>query len=361
MSSKEETSIELQERLQSLRDQLASLSEPIEDAVKQTKANLLFELGKTEIEAGNFEAALPHLEESASLHEEESIHQAEVFFELSTAYLNLTKLDKAENYIKKSINTYNLIEEIVALHKAIRQLALIYAQQGNIEDAEKLIQKKIEHTTTLENWQEAGKFYGFAGELAAAQKNYQIAFNHFRNGLKALKKTNGNHETMGEYYEALARLLLHFKKNEEAIHSFEEAATAFQLANKPLLQGGVLTLIAKIWEGEGKYLKAIPYLQQATEAFKQSDEDSSAMQTADAHYQAAYLYEQEKQWENALAEYKAALPFAQKTDDEMMIASVEDSIEQCEEKLHSKSKSKKSSNNDERKKSFLGKLKDMFG
>lgn len=357
MPPKEETSIELQERLQSLKDQISAIEEDEANVLSQNdlKASLLFELGKTEKEAGNLESALPHLEQSAELQEEESIEQAEVYLELSSTYLGLSKLSEAKNLATKAIETFNRQQEMVLLNRATRQLALVYVQQGKIKEAEILIQQKIEQTTASENWKEAGKFYGFAGELASAQKDYQIAFNHFRNGIKALKKTNKDFKTIGEYYDALGRLLLHFKKQEEAIHSFEKSAEAYREANEPLLQGGLLVMISKVWEGEGKYLQGIPYLRQAAEAFQLSEDESAAMQTADAYYQAAYLYEQVKQWENALEQYKAALPFAQKTEDEMMVASIEDSIEQCEEKLNSKSRSKSSKN-----KGLFGKLKDLF-
>ncbi|MGB0931390.1 MAG: hypothetical protein ACPGVB_11470 [Chitinophagales bacterium] len=359
MPSKEETSIELQERLQSLKDQLTAIPESLATEHNTLKANLLLEIGKAENKAENFEDALEHLSEGLKIVGTYSSESAEFHLETSTPYSGLSKLEEAEKEINSAIQIFNMLQDKVAQGKTLRQLAMVYTQQGKIEEAEKLIQKEIEQTTATENWVEAGKFYGLAGELASAKQDFQIAFNHFRNGIKALKKTTDNHETIGEYYSALARLLMHFKKSQEAVHSFEDGAVQFQLANKPLLQGAMLVLAAKVWEGEGKYLLAIPSLQEAATIFQKSDEESAAMQTADAYYQAAYLYEQEKQWENALVHYKLALPFAEQTEDEMFIASVEDSIEQCQEKLQAKKPSKKK--NGEAKKGLFGKIKGMFG
>ncbi|MEZ4887753.1 MAG: hypothetical protein R3E32_23665 [Chitinophagales bacterium] len=354
MPSKEDLPIELQNRLQSLQDQLAAIAEDTQDSLK---ANALLDLAKAEIEAEEFEAASTHLQESLSLQAADSTEKAAVHTELCAAYLGLSKMEEAENEINAAISIHQLQGEKAALNKAIRQLALIFAQKGKMEEAEQLIHQKIEQTTAVEDWEEAGKFYGFAGELASAQEDYQVAFEYFRSGLKSLRKTEGNHDLMGGYYESLARLLMHFQKNAEAAHSFEEGAAQYELANKPLLQGGLLTLVAKVWESEGKYMHAIPYLERAATAFQQSEEQSAAMQTADAYYQIAYLYEQEKQFAEALKYHQKALPFAHKTEDEMLIASVEDSIEQCQEKLQSQKPSKAKDG----KKGFFGKLKDMFG
>ena len=356
---KEDISIELQERLQSLQDHLAAIPSIETEESNALKASLLVDLGKAETEAGNFEAASKHLQEGLALQIDNSLEKASNHTELSNAYIGLAQLKEAEQEIDNAIQIYLLKQEKKGLNKANRQLALIYAQQDRGKDANQLIQKSIEELTIIEEWEEVGRFYGFAGELASMQQNYQSAFEHFRNGLKALKKTEGNHERMGNYYESLARLLMHFQKTEEAAHSFEEGAAQFQLAGKPLLQGGLLALAAKVWEGNGKYLQAIPYLERASQAFQQSEDDSATMQTADAHYQAGYLYGQEKQWEDAILQYQSALPFAQKMKDEMLIASIEDSIEQCQEKLASKKSSK--SKEKGAKKGFFGKLKDMFG
>ncbi len=245
------------------------------------------------------------------------------------------------------------------LHRANRQLTLIYAQQGRMEEAQKILQKSIDQTLAAEEWEELGKFHGFAGELASVQQNFQGAFEHFRNGVKAFKQTDDNHEKMGAYYEAIARLLMKFGKSEESASSFEEGANQYALAGKPLLQGGLLILTAKVWEGEGQFLKSATCLEQAAETLQTSEEESAAMQTADAYHQAGYMYEQDKQWQNALSNYQLALPFAQKTEDEMFIASIEDSIEQCQEKLEANSSA--SSNGKAKKKGFFGKLKGIFG
>lgn len=355
MPSKEETSIERQEHLQSLKDELAAVPESVEKEHDPLRFKLLLEIGKIELKAENFEEALTNLKEAAEFISKYSSETAELHIELSTTYIGLSQLEEAEEEINAAIQIFNMLSDKTELGKAIRQLAIIYTQQGKIVEAEKLIQKEIEKTTATENWVEAGKFYGLAGELASAKQDFQIAFNHFRNGIKALKKADDNYETIGEYYNALARLLMHFKKNQEAVSSFEDGAAHYQLADKPLLQGAMLSLAAKVWESEGKYLLAIPHLQEAAIAFQQSDEESATMQTADAYYQAAYLYEQEKQWADALSHYKFALPFAEQTKDEMLIASVEDSIEQCEEKLKSQKPSKNKKNG------LLGKIKGIFG
>jgi len=352
----EATSIEQQERLQSLQDQITAIPSIETEESISLKASLLLDLGKAQAEAEDFEAAAKSLQESLSLYTTENTEKAETHIELSIAYLGLSQLEEAEQEINAAIQIYLLQQDKTDLNKANRQLALVYAQQGRGEDADKLILQSIESARATEDWKEVGRFYGFAGELASMQQDYQTAFEHFRNGLKALRLTGGNHERMGNYYESLARLLMHFQKTEEAANTFEEGAAQFELANKPILQGGLLTLAAKVWEGRGKYLQAIPYLKQASEAFQQSEDKTAIMQTADAHYQAGYLYEQEKQWADAIEQHEAALPFAQQTEDEMLIASIEDSIEQCQEKL-----AKNPPKSKDGKKGFFGKLKDMFG
>ena len=357
MPPKEDISIELQDRLQSLQSQISTIPSIETEESISLKSSLLLDLGKAQTEAEDFEAASKSYQESLSLHTIESVEKAETHIELSISYLGLSKLKEAEKEINAAIQIYLLKQEKTGLYKAKRQLALVYAQQGRGEDSEKLILQSIEEAKTAEDWKEVGRFYGFAGELASMQQDYQTAFGHFREGLKALKKAGGNHERMGNYYESLARLLMHFQKIEEAANAFEEGANQFELANKPLLQGGLLILAAKVWEGIGKYLEAISYLERAAVVFQNSENENAAVQTADAHYQAAYLYEQEKLWENALQQHQAALPFAQQTEDEMLIASIEDSIEQCQEKLASKKPSKPK----EGGKGFFGKLKGLFG
>lgn len=356
----EETSTELQERLQKLQDQLAAIPKTEEGIHDSLKASVLLDLGKAQIEAGNFDTALGHLGESVNLTNESSLERAAAQVEISTAYMGLSQLEEAENAIHTALQTYLLKQEKKGLHKANRQLALIYAQQGRLEDAQNILQKSIDQTIAAEEWEELGKFYGFAGELATAQQNFQVAFEHFRSGVKALKQTDGNYERIGSYYEAIARLLMKFGKTEEAASSFEEGANQYALAEKPLLQGGLLVLTAKIWEGEGQYLKSASYLEKGATILQTSEEESAAMQTADAYHQAGYMQEQDKQWKDALQNYQLALPFAQQTKDEMFIASIEDSIEQCEEKLEA-NPTAASSNDRAEKKGFFGKLKGIFG
>ncbi len=107
----EETSTELQERLQKLQDQLTAIPEREEGIHDSLKASVLLDLGKAQIEAGNFDTALAHLQDSVDLTEENSLERAAANVEISVVHSELSQLEEAENAIHAAIQTYLLQEE----------------------------------------------------------------------------------------------------------------------------------------------------------------------------------------------------------------------------------------------------------
>ena len=190
-------------------------------------------------------------------------------------------------------------------------MGITYAEQGNLQEAKTYLETGIENLSR--------------GETA----QYRRLLAHAHSSLGEIFTQSGAHDLA----------IQHFEKASE-INAAEGLFVESAIAQNHL---------AVIHERKGNIEKAVSAYEQTADYFSQAGKDKL---TARAYQQVGMVRQGRFQWGLAMDAFKKALVEAQKTDDEFLILSLEDSIEQLEEK-NAKPEPKKK---EEKKKGFFGKL-----
>jgi tetratricopeptide (TPR) repeat protein len=187
--------------------------------------------------------------------------------------------------------------------------------------------------------------YARESEPGAAMEAYQAALDLTdEDDLPAMARL---HEQQGDLYLQLQAI-------KEADASYGQALSAFEALDDDIGQARMHRRLAHGKERSGQLDQAVQHYLHAVELWRTSDAaDPHAM--AEAYQQVGAIRQNQRLYQDALAAFEEALSQAQATDDEFLIAALEDSVEAMQEEVERRGA--KGTNDGKKRKGLFGRLR----
>ena len=239
------------------------------------------------------------------------------------------EMQELSEKIKEGEDTFELEKERAELYMAFNLSQRAYDLFENMkEKADKPAHK-------------ADASLGLASILKADRQSEE-ALDAYQDALEIYEAAE-DEEKMGEVYREVALLHMQDHNRDEALEFFLSSLESYKHAGNQKQVAITYRSIAFLQERRGKLEKAAIAFTKAIDAF---DIEEDTLDCAKCYQHLGAVRQNQQKWPEALDSFQRALEVARKTDEEFLVQSLEDSVEDMEVKV------KKASG----KKGFFGKL-----
>ncbi|MCP5242087.1 MAG: CHAT domain-containing protein [Burkholderiales bacterium] len=161
----------------------------------ETRADRLFQLGITEIQAGRFEQALPYWLEALNLYETDRnlIQQARLSRNLATAYQKLNRPTEAEQYYARALDLYQTLQQLPDQADMLEKLGYLNLKKQNWAQSEKYYQALANLTRTHRQTEGLILALGNLAEIRLQQNDFSEAEKYLEEALRLSRATNDGH------------------------------------------------------------------------------------------------------------------------------------------------------------------------
>ena len=212
-------------------------------------------------------------------------------------------------------------------------------KQGALAHAEAWYRSVLESETE----EEPGRSQLGLGKIAISRAAVVEAIDWIGQALDLLEKPS----LRGEGALLLGRAYFSQRQWQDSIEWLQEARQQLNPAEDMEAWGDATRILGRAWEERGHPQEAIDSFLEAAAHFQARPDYSLA--AAKVYQQAAAICQNQFRWEEALQHFSAALPLAEQAENDMLIDSLQDSIENMKEQVRKKGGASG-------KKGFLGRL-----
>ncbi|MEL6671383.1 MAG: tetratricopeptide repeat protein [Bacteroidota bacterium] len=214
--------------------------------------------------------------------------------------------------------------------------------QEHLEEAETLLEGSENQELIGNNQAKLADCLAFQGQLMEAVPYFEEAVEAF--------EAVGETKVLAEVLEKMGAIYGESGQWKEAIPRLVQARDLYGEQENQNKVAGLSQQLARIFERKGNLEKAVASHQQAADAFEALDMPD---QITKSYQQIGAIRQNNLEFDLALQAFQSALPFAEKAEDDFLLAAVEDSIENMEQALK---KGQAKAKGGEKKKGFFGKL-----
>lgn len=237
----------------------------------KTYFNTLIECSYINRSLGNYTDALPYINRAFVIADSlnNSLLAATAYGEKGLLLMNVGDFAKAQECILKEISIRTIANASdTIISGGYNNLAIIYAQTGQMQKAEEYFRLALQTAIKLGNTQGMGNGYNNLGVIKIMQGKLDSVMYYLEKGKVMRLKTNdianlsGSYNNYALYYKVLKRYDL----------ALRYADTAYQLANKVHAQNAlseVLDTYYHLYEERGDYKKALDYYKQRREILEE--------------------------------------------------------------------------------------------
>lgn len=236
-------------------------------------------------------------------------------------------------------------------HQQFLEVGDVFGRYGKSEEAKSWYEKALESAVERENEEGQALAYERIADLLVEDQDLGTALGWYDQALELLDGTD-RAEDIGHIHQKAGAVLLRLRNHKKALPHLQQAAQAFLQVDAVQSLGETYRQIAKAYEYKGEPTSTVEAYESAIEAFlKLGDEGSKDL--ALSYQQIGFIHQGRHNWQQSLAAFQSALPYAEKAEDDFLISAIEDSIENLAEKTK---ENKRSSSDKGKKKGWLGKL-----
>ncbi|QDU75246.1 tol-pal system protein YbgF [Bremerella volcania] len=207
-------------------------------------------LGQVEVHAGNWQAAIPHMDAVAEHVADEPLHSMAMFWG-GEARFRSEKFAEAKTKFEQML-TDNMGRDLESLPIAEMRLAQIFAHQ---DDWEAAYQKALEIENHYPNFAQAHELDYLMGRCLARQGEFQKARAAYRKVTQSPTAAQGETAAMAQWM--IGETYFHQKNYDAAVRAYAQVATNHEAFSKwkaaALLQIGKCREIQENWEKATQY------------------------------------------------------------------------------------------------------------
>ncbi len=308
-----------------------------------------------ELKVGNEAPAVtPSIDEQlASIREMEEGNDPQVI----PAWIELGKSYATLNLPVREAATYAQAREWSTKLEDTTYLTSIYAAAGRLfyqldypKKAHELVNEALEYQEFAAENAAVGKALFLQGICLLQDEESEgidEGLDLINRGLDILESEDDPLEA-GKVNMTLARLYTQWGDLKSAREQYIRSLSNFKRADDTDRLGPIQQTLGLILEREGNLGRAVAYYGEAAKSFALTENDIAQ---AKSWQSIGDLEQGQRNWQASLTAFQKALPPAQATGDEMLIAAIEDSIENMQEKVD-----KQQTDKGEKKKGLFGKL-----
>jgi len=265
----------------------------------------LLAVGRVEVEQGNPQAALDHLNQALSLTVQLGQQQgkANILQMIGTAYILLNKPDDALQNLQQALDIAKQLNDKSGIASTLSLSASIHDKQGKSADAEK------EYRQALKLEQEIGSQAGtaqmlinLAGSLDSAGK-YDEAIDFTKQALK-IEQQLGYESAQALCLSNIGQMLLSEARYDDALAYFQQALDLRQKMKVPGDIAQVMSNIGDAYQTLGQYDKALDNYLHALDLSRGTGDKSAIAAMSDS---LATLFEAQGRYGAALGAHEDAL------------------------------------------------------
>lgn len=218
-------------------------------------------LGQVEVQAGNWQAAIPHMDAVAEQVADEPLHSMAMFWG-GEARFRSEKFDDAKAKFEQML-TDNMGRELESLPVAEMRLAQIFAHQDNWEAA---YHKALEIENRYPNFAQVHELDYLMGRCLARQGEFQKARAAYTKVIQSPTASQGETAAMAQWM--IGETFFHQKNYDAAVRAYAQVATNYEAF--PKWKAAALLQIGKCHEIQENWEKATQYYTEVRTEFENS-------------------------------------------------------------------------------------------
>lgn len=235
--------------------------------------------------------------------------------------------------------------------KSIRciEIAEVFAERLRDQEAMIYYHKAIEYQQIAENPKPLPEVHHGIGDVCSRGSDFYQAVDQYKMALKAYLERE-EVPLLGDLYRNLGLCFANLGNRTEALKHFTLSNSDFEAVDGHEEIGKNYRSMASLYERKGNLEKAIEHYERAAEAF---EKENLSLRIATSYQQIGAIHQNLLNYPAALIAFERALENAQISEDEFLIAALEDSVEQMKEKKSAKKPTDKKKTD---RRGFFGKL-----
>lgn len=298
------------------------------------KAEDWLQIGQMWMELKHYDKAQEYAQKALETSEEDSLDSVKAHLLMGRIHDNQEEWQKALS----SYNTaYNLVDE--SEEKTIAELAFrianIFATHERPDTALAwyadviATEADIDPTIRAKSHRNIGMLHAQAGDI-------DTSFEHLEQALDGLEEAEA-WDSLAYTHQQIANIFVNIQQIGDAIEHHQSAADYFTKIEDYEAVGNNYERMARLSQYKGRMPAVISYYEQAIAAFKKIGNHKVL---ASVHQKLGAVHQDQLNWAGALKHYEHALPYAQQLEDEFLVESLTDSIENMQAKASTPEKKK---------------------
>ncbi len=226
---------------------------------------------------------------------------AQVLNSLSVIKRDQSLLDESMNYLFKSLSISERIRDSAGIANAFTNIAVVYAIKQDLDKAENYFKKALELWQLLDQQGNVHTVLLNLGGLLVESGKYQEALARL-NRARIYFEQHGPKTELGRTYYVLGNIYLLTGALDKSEESYLISMRVFEEIGQKMRATGCLLRLSSVAQKRGNTDKAISY---ANEAYRRNMELGIGNMALRSLTQLSDLYEQKKDYKNALLYYKS--------------------------------------------------------
>ena len=265
---------DLEKAQQELRDAIACFRR-LDD--RKGTIQILTELAHLHFVKSDYSKAVEYLTECRIYCEEtkDSKTEAKVTANLARIYIRTGNWKLAENNLLVAAKVHKESDNKVGFCNGLLSLGYVCTQRRDFGKARGHYEKALKLIYDNNYTREMAIYYEYYGELAFAQRNYFLAKDHYKNGIKIGEEIAPSGDIVSQTYRLLAEVQIAEREYDEALISCEKALKVAESLGERIEIGAIHRALGQIFsakEDQGKarenFEKSISILEQIGAKFE---------------------------------------------------------------------------------------------
>ena len=230
----------------------------------KTRGGALNQMGKLNLQSGNYKTALPYCEQSLALMEQIGDKQGEgiVLNNIGTIYMAQGSYETALTHLKQALIVRQQVNDKMGEGQSLNNISQIYIAWGDYETAFSHLKQSLTIRQQIGDKQGEGTTLGNIGEIYQIQGDYETAIAYFKQSLAIVQQV-GNKEVEGNMLGSIAVNYLSQGVYEAALSYIKGSLAIMKQIDSKAGEGRVLSIFGNIYLAQGDYDSALIYLKQS--------------------------------------------------------------------------------------------------
>ncbi len=227
---------------------------------RQSEIDILTAMGNAALEQGDYPKALQYQYDSLAVLDksEEPLRHSIVLANIGRIYIEVEDLDKADNFLGRSILLKKEIADVPGLDTALYNRGIIAYKRGDRKAARKLYTHALEAASSIGSKESQAYIEDALGNIELDEGHVQLAADHFSHSVAIASSLSLRwlwcSSLIGE-----GRSLIALKHPEKAIEKLSESLAMAEESELLPLQCQCASALAKAYEAGGKLKESIVY------------------------------------------------------------------------------------------------------